>query len=150
MMFRYEKKYLINKIQIELLKNRLSSIMNLDSNVKNKDGSYLIRSLYFDDYKDTSYFLVLNGISQREKYRIRYYDYDTSYITLEKKSKVNNLGKKDKDLLDKDMVMKFIKKEEIETDKKVVNELQTKIKTNFYKPVIIISNSIFFSFTYSI
>lgn len=138
MMYRYEKKFLINNLQMELLKNNLLAALYLDSNIKSEDGSYFIRSMYFDDYKDTSYFQVLDGISKREKYRIRYYNYDPEYITLEKKSKVNNLGKKDKDLLTKDMVMKFINKEEIETDKPVITELQNKMKTDFYKPVIII------------
>ena len=137
-MYRYEKKYLITNIQMEILKNTLSAALYLDSNIKNPDGSYFIRSLYFDDYKDTSYFQVLDGISKREKYRIRYYDLDPSYITLEKKSKQNNLGKKDKDKLTKEMVMKFINNEEIESNKPVVEELQSKIKTDLYKPVIII------------
>ena len=100
---------------MEILKNNLSAALYLDSNIKNLDGSYFIRSLYFDDYKDTSYFQVLDGISKREKYRIRYYDLDPSYITLEKKSKQNNLGKKDKDKLTKEMVLKFINNEEIDT-----------------------------------
>lgn len=137
-MYRHEQKYLINNIQMEILKNNLSAALYIDSNIKNSDGSYFIRSLYFDDYKDTSYFQVLDGISRREKYRIRYYNLDPSYITLEKKFKENNLGKKDKDLLTKEMVMKFINGEEIETNMPVITELQSKIKTDFYKPVIII------------
>lgn len=137
-MYRYEKKFLINNIQMEILKNNLSAALYLDSNIKSDDGSYFIRSLYFDDYKDTSYYQVIDGISKREKYRIRYYNYDPSYITLEKKSKVNNLGKKDKDKLTKEMVMKFINKEEIETDKPVITELQSKMKTDLYKPIVII------------
>ena len=137
-MYRYEKKFLINNLQMELLKNNLSAALYLDENVKGEDGSYFIRSMYFDDYKDTSYFQVIDGISKREKYRIRYYNYDPSYITLETKSKVNNFGKKDKDLLTEEMVMKFIRNEEIDTDKKVVTELQSKMKTSFYKPVVII------------
>lgn len=137
-MFRYEKKYLINNIQKEILRNTLSAVLYLDSNIKNPDGSYFIRSLYFDDYKDSSYNQVLDGVSKREKYRIRYYDLDPSYITLEKKSKENNLGKKDKDKLTPEMVMKFINDEEIESSQPVITELQSKIKTNLYKPVIII------------
>ena len=137
-MYRYEKKYIINNIQMEILKNTLSAALYLDSNIKSSDGSYFIRSLYFDDYKNTSYFQVLDGVSKREKYRIRYYNLDPSYITLEKKSKVNNLGKKDKDILTKDIVMKFITNEEIDSNRPVVSELQSKMKTDFYKPVIII------------
>ncbi len=137
-MYRYEKKYIITNIQMEILKNTLSAALYLDSNIKNPDGSYFIRSLYFDDYKNTSYYQVLDGISKREKYRIRYYDLDPSYITLEKKTKQNNLGKKDKDKLTPEMVMKFINNEEIESNKPVIAELQSKMKTAFYKPVIII------------
>ena len=137
-MYRYEKKYIITNIQMEILKNTLSAALYLDSNIKNPDGSYFIRSLYFDDYKNTSYYQVLDGISKREKYRIRYYDLDPSYITLEKKTKENNLGKKDKDKLTPEMVMNFINNEEIESNKPVVEELQSKMKTSFYKPVIII------------
>lgn len=137
-MYRYENKYLITNFQMEILRNTLSAALYLDSNIKNPDGSYFIRSLYFDDYKNTSYYQVLDGLSKREKYRIRYYDLDPSYITLEKKSKQNNLGKKDKDKLTKDLVMKFINNEEIESNKPVVTELQAKMRTNFYKPAVII------------
>lgn len=137
-MYRYEKKYIVTNIQMEILKNTLSAALYLDSNIKSSDGSYFIRSLYFDDYKNTSYYQVLDGVSKREKYRIRYYNLDPSYITLEKKSKVNNLGKKDKDILTKDIVMKFITNEEIDSNRPVVSELQSKMKTDFYKPVIII------------
>lgn len=137
-MYRYEKKYIITNLQMEILRNTLSAALYLDSNIKNPDGSYFIRSLYFDDYKNTSYYQVLDGLSKREKYRIRYYDLDPSYITLEKKSKQNNLGKKDKDRLTKEMVLKFINNEEIESNKPVITELQAKMKTAFYKPAVII------------
>ena len=40
-----------------------------------------------DNYKKTSYYQVKNGISERWKYRIRYYDYKDTYIKLEKKHK---------------------------------------------------------------
>lgn len=137
-MYRYEKKFIINNLQMEILKNNLSAALYLDSNIKNEDGCYFIRSMYFDDYKDTSYNQVIDGISKREKYRIRFYDLDPSYITLEKKSKVNNLGKKDKDKLTKEEVENFINGIENIGNKPVVNELERAIKTRFYRPVIII------------
>ena len=115
MMYRNEKKYIINKYQIEILKNRLDTILIPDVNTKNNDG-YFIRSLYFDNYKNDSYFEVLNGISERKKYRIRYYDYDDSYITLEKKFKINNLGSKKKDVINKEIVNNFICGQEIDTN----------------------------------
>lgn len=50
-------------------------------------GRYLIHSLYFDDYKDTSIYTTDSGLSKRFKWRIRYYGDDISYIVLEKKEK---------------------------------------------------------------
>ena len=108
------------------------------ANIKNEDGSYLIRSLYFDDYKNTSYFQVLDGINKREKYRIRYYDYDSSYICLEKKSKINNLGKKDKGNLTKQDTIKLINGVKFESANNIINEFQCKMDFCLYKPVVII------------
>jgi len=51
------------------------------------NGRYLIHSLYFDDYKDTSLYTTDSGLSKRYKWRIRYYGEDLTYIVLEKKEK---------------------------------------------------------------
>lgn len=58
-------------------------------------GTYTIRSLYFDDLFDTALREKLSGISRREKFRIRYYNGDLSFITLEKKSKIAGLCAKE-------------------------------------------------------
>ena len=128
--FRHELKYVINSYQIEILKNNLKSIMKLDSNSKNEQG-YFIRSLYFDDYKDTSYYQVVNGISKREKYRIRFYDMNKNYIVFEKKNKENNLGYKDQVVIkekDIDNIFNGIYPSIYEND----------LKINYYKPKIIV------------
>ncbi|MBR3672756.1 MAG: VTC domain-containing protein, partial [Clostridia bacterium] len=44
--------------------------------------------MYFDDYKDTSIYTTNSGLSERFKWRIRYYGDDLSYIVLEKKEKI--------------------------------------------------------------
>ncbi len=59
-----------------------------------KDGKYLIRSLYFDSAADKALREKLDGVNLREKFRIRYYNGDTSVIHLEKKSKRGGLGAK--------------------------------------------------------
>ena len=59
------------------------------------DGTYLIRSLYFDNASDKALREKVDGVNIREKFRIRYYNNDTSLIHLEKKSKVNGLCLKD-------------------------------------------------------
>ena len=51
--YRNEWKYSLTNEQLSLLKSRISEILELDPHTP-KNGRYLIHSLYFDDYKDTS------------------------------------------------------------------------------------------------
>jgi SPX domain protein involved in polyphosphate accumulation len=59
-----------------------------------EDGKYKIRSLYFDNPQNKALMEKINGVNNREKFRIRYYNNDTSLIKLEKKSKINSLCQK--------------------------------------------------------
>ena len=92
MKFRHELKHEINLSDMLVLRARLSHVMQRDAH--GKDGGYFIRSLYFDDIYDTALYDKINGVNKREKFRIRYYDFDTSCIKLEKKSKINGLCSK--------------------------------------------------------
>lgn len=85
MKFRHELKYLINYGDAELIKQRLKTVLKTDSHAQN--GSYSIRSLYFDDYWSTAYVDKLNGVDNRKKYRIRLYDLKDDFIRLECKIK---------------------------------------------------------------
>ena len=55
------------------------------------EGSYRITSLYFDTPSDTALRQKLEGVDRREKFRLRYYGEDLSFIRLEKKFKMNGL-----------------------------------------------------------
>ena len=138
--FRHELKYYINKMQFEEIKKRISFMLDTDKNTK-EDGSYFIRSLYFDDYRDTSYYQVVDGISKREKYRIRYYNYDLSYICLEKKFKINNMTNKTSCRITKKQVEDLINgKLNISKDNdKLLNEFILKTKFYGYKPAVVVS-----------
>ncbi len=138
--FRHELKYYINKIQFEEIKKRISFMLDTDKNT-GEDGSYFIRSLYFDDYKDTSFYQVVDGISKREKYRIRYYNYDLSYICLEKKFKINNMTHKTSCRVTKEQVEDLIsgKLSISKENDKLLNEFILKTKFYGYKPSVVIS-----------
>ncbi len=88
--FRHELKYGIGYAQYLELRSRLQAAMQSDSHA-GRSGRYLIRSIYFDNYADKALREKRNGVSVREKFRIRYYNNDFSFITLEKKVKNNNL-----------------------------------------------------------
>lgn len=92
MKYRHEWKHQINQSDLLILRSRLSSIIGRDTHAK--DGTYHIRSLYFDNQADKALREKLDGVDKREKFRIRYYNSDTELIRLEKKSKINNLCSK--------------------------------------------------------
>lgn len=91
--FRHEWKHEIRFADMAALRHRLGAVMQRDKNAV--DGKYFIRSLYFDNGVDKALREKLDGVNNREKFRIRYYNHDTSLIHLEKKCKRNGLGSKE-------------------------------------------------------
>lgn len=91
------------------LRMRLAAVMQRDSYAV--DGKYEIRSLYFDTLSDRALREKLDGVNQREKFRIRFYNYDTSVIFLEKKSKWNNLCSKESTELTEEEVQRLLRGE---------------------------------------
>lgn len=100
MKYRHEWKHEINYGDMLVLRKRLSAVMKRDDHAI--DGKYLIRSLYFDNASDKALREKIDGVNIREKFRIRYYNNDTSFIQLEKKSKRNGLCLKDSATLSKE------------------------------------------------
>ena len=92
MKFRNEWKHEITVSDMMTLRARLRAVAQPEKH--GIDGTYDIRSLYFDDPYDTALREKINGVNMREKFRIRYYENDTSFIRLEKKSKINGLCNK--------------------------------------------------------
>ncbi len=88
--FRHELKHEISTSDYIALKHRLKFIVEKDPNV-DQSGRYKIRSLYFDNADNKALKEKINGLNNREKFRIRYYNDDTRYIKLEKKGKINGL-----------------------------------------------------------
>lgn len=95
--FRHEWKHEIGYADLLALRARLAAVMTRDAHAVN--GQYEIRSLYFDNLADKALREKIDGVNCREKFRLRYYNGDTSYILLEKKSKVNGLCSKEQERL---------------------------------------------------
>ncbi len=90
--YRHEWKHEITWSDMLAIRQRLQAVAIPDPHTI--DGKYLIRSLYFDNMTDKALREKIDGVNMREKFRIRYYNGDTSLIHLEKKSKNNGLGTK--------------------------------------------------------
>lgn len=84
--YRHEYKYIMNRCQESILKLKLDGMLSKDRHVGTNEF-YAINSLYFDDYYNTCYYENENGTDPRAKYRIRYYNDNTSKLSLEKKMK---------------------------------------------------------------
>ena len=91
--YRHEWKIEVSPADLMVLCQRLRRVLKPDAHAV--DGRYIIRSLYFDTPEDKALREKIDGVSRREKFRIRYYNGDLSCIHLEKKSKIAGLGRKD-------------------------------------------------------
>lgn len=88
--FRHELKYVVSYAEYRSLRSRLGSLMKRDSHV-GADGTYRVHSIYFDNLWDKALREKINGLTRREKFRIRYYNDAVSGLTLEKKIKCGHL-----------------------------------------------------------
>lgn len=106
MQYRHECKHEINYLDLFMLRTRLSSVMKRDEHTIG--GVYHIRSLYFDNLNDKVLREKNDGVNVREKFRIRYYNGDTSFIVLEKKSKIDGLCAKESCRITRDEAQKIV------------------------------------------
>ena len=139
--YRYELKYIITPTMAYILKKRLLNIMEIDSLANGGTNGYTISSLYFDDVDSTAYFEKLDGVLYRTKYRIRVYDYDDSFIRLERKLKHENMTSKDQTRITKEQFYDIINGNinEIAFSKdKLYNEFIKDIKLKSLRPSVIV------------
>ena len=138
--YRHELKFKISNSAAEILKQKLSLILGKDKNAYFEDGSYLIKSLYFDDIESTSYYEKMDGVLYRKKYRIRIYNDNDSFIRLEKKMKHNNYTAKEQMLISKDIYCKIVngKINEIDGAEGLLLEFINECRTKKLIPSIIV------------
>lgn len=91
--YRHELKHEITLFEYHSLLCRLSAVLPRDPHA-GPDGSYWVRSLYFDNADNLVLRQKLDGLPDREKFRIRYYNWDPVFLRLEKKSKRHGLCSK--------------------------------------------------------
>lgn len=139
--FRHELKYEIDYGTYLALKSRIGTVMKPDPHA-GADGCYVIRSIYFDNMNDKALLEKIEGIQKREKFRIRYYNDDLSFITLEKKQKVENLCLKCQAWITKDECKAILDGQYdgmMKHESELVRELYCKMKSQGLRPRVIVS-----------
>ncbi|KNZ43511.1 polyphosphate polymerase domain-containing protein [Acetobacterium bakii] len=140
MNFRHEHKHYINYLDYLMIRSKLKAIMKPDANT-NADGEYQIRSLYFDNYNDTALQEKINGINHREKFRIRCYNNNFSFINLEKKSKINGLCSKLKTPITREQTEAILSNKTAwmgKSESPLIVELYSKMKSGHLRPKTIV------------
>ncbi len=139
MNFRHEWKHEISFFDLLTLRQRLGAVAQADRHAIG--GTYQIRSLYFDTPSDRVLLEKVNGVSRREKFRIRYYNGDLSVVHLEKKSKLGGLGNKQSAALSVPEVSAILGGEldwMLCSDRPLVRELYSKMRTEQLRPKTIV------------
>lgn len=122
-----------------VLRQRLRAVMRPDDNAV--DGRYFVRSLYFDTPTDTALREKLDGVNRREKFRIRLYNHDISFIRLEKKSKLAGLGNKQSAALTPQQAQRIVDGDldwMRSCEDGLVRELYSKMRTQQLRPKTIV------------
>lgn len=107
MKFRNELKHHVTEFDLIGLRKRLQLVATHDSHA-GENGLYTIKSLYFDNCYDKALIEKTAGYEKREKFRIRYYNDNTEFIRLEKKSKISGMCLKNSCPITYDEVRKII------------------------------------------
>jgi len=138
---RYEKKYLITVQQAEQIKLRMDTLCYRDGNVK-AGNRYNIRSLYFDDYFGSSYQDNQIGIEPRSKYRVRIYDCNNEFISLEQKNKIAEKICKERANISEEMFEAMLRDEvekiEYPNESPLVNKFIAAWYTRNLRPTVIV------------
>jgi len=137
--YRHEWKHEISNADLLAIRQRLRAVAESDPHAAN--GCYLIRSLYFDNAEDKALREKIDGVNLREKFRIRFYNGDTSVIHLEKKSKRAGLGTKYSADLTRDEAQKIVDGDldwMMSSGRDLVQELYCKMRYQGLRPKTIV------------
>ena len=137
---RSELKFGITYVDYQILKMKLGQMMQLDPHA-GKNGRYLIRSCYFDNFDNKVLNEKKEGFLNRDKYRVRIYNKSDHVIHLERKSKRNNQTFKSKCNLTKQEFeqMRHFEFDWMEDDERsLIRDLYKDIKLYQLKPTTVV------------
>ena len=117
---------------------RLRQIFARDAHA-NAAGVYTIRSLYFDGPSDRALREKIDGVDAREKFRIRFYNDDHSFIRLEKKIKRRGLVSKYSASLSRAQVERILAEDYgflLEGSQPLLIEFYAKLRGQLLRPTV--------------
>ena len=137
---RHELKFFINEMQYELLSRALDRLLQRDPN-GDENNEYHIRSLYFDTIFNDALYEKLDGVQNRNKYRIRIYNFSDSVISLECKSKYRDLISKRSVRITRDLAEQLISADPTGLDSTasgLVSDVFREMRIHLLHPAVIV------------
>ena len=137
---RHELKFFISEMQYHILSRQLDHVLWRDPN-GDENNEYHIRSLYFDTVFNDAYFDKLDGVRDRNKYRIRIYNLKSDVIKLECKTKVGSLISKRSLTIPRDLCDQIIAgdPEGLEsTNSGLLSDVYREMTCGLLRPVVIV------------
>ena len=110
--FRHELKYIVPELELRAIERRICRVLRPDAHA-DSNGEYLIRSVYFDDYRRSCYHDNEDGVDPRAKFRVRIYNCSDARISLEKKRKSRSMTGKLSCRIDRDTCERMLRGESI-------------------------------------
>lgn len=139
MEYRHELKFQVSDIELEIIRYRLLPLMQADYH--HSKGTYRVRSLYFDDLRNSCMQENEDGIDNRKKYRIRTYSGSDNIIKLEKKIKYRGMTKKESAEISQEDCLEYMHGRAVPINRNQASlekEIFAEIKTRGMKPVSIV------------
>ena len=140
MPLRHELKFYINEMQYYLLSRALDRVLDRDPN-GDENNEYHIRSLYFDTVFNDALYDKLDGVQNRDKYRIRIYNLSDRVIKMECKTKVGSLISKRSLTIPRDLCEQLMAGDPtgLETTRSgLLNDIYREMTVNLLRPVVIV------------
>lgn len=137
---RHELKFFINEEQHFLLSRMLDRTLHRDPN-GDENNEYHIRSLYFDDVYNTALYDKLDGDQNRDKYRIRIYNFSDRVIKLECKTKIGTLISKRSISIPRDLCEQLMAGDPSgleNTRSGLLNDVYREMTVNLLRPVVLV------------
>ena len=137
---RHELKYFINEKQYIILSDILDKVLQRDPN-GDEYNEYHIRSLYFDTVFNDALFDKIDGAPNRDKYRIRIYNFSDRIIKMECKTKYGSLISKRSISIPRDLCEQLMAGDPSgleSTRSGLLNDVYREMTVNLLRPVVLV------------
>ena len=137
---RHELKYYINPVEYQVLSRVLDRTLQRDPN-GDENNEYHIRSLYFDSVFNDAAIDKLDGVKNRDKFRIRIYNFSDKFIRMECKTKVGSMISKRSIAIPKLLAEQLIAGDPTgleRTRSGLLRDVYREMRLNLMRPVVLV------------